>query len=185
MLTREVQPSGCMNRGVCGLRVAVGVTVGCLAGLAVVVSVPVATAAPPNPCQLAPASALDRAFGVSAAVSLVGKPSSQKKGGTGVNPPVYTLTVCTFVHGGDQAQIKLGPKGIGLGSGGGAPGMVTQNEATLGQGASYQYDVNAKFAFAEVTFIKGTYWVQVYADNGKIAPSKVLALGRTVYSRLP
>jgi len=42
-----------------------------------------------------------------------------------------------------------------------------------------------KFVFAQVTFIKGAYWVQVYANSGKIAPSRVLALGHVVYSKLP
>lgn len=63
--------------------------------------------------------------------------------------------------------------------------MVAKNEPTLGSGAEYVYDVNPKFAFAQVTFIKGAYWVQVFANNGKIAPNRVLALSHTVYTRLP
>jgi hypothetical protein len=179
----DVKAWSCTDLGRSALRSLVALAGASLSGL-VATGAPLAAATVPNPCTLVSSTVLDATLGLKTGTSVTGKPSSQKKGGTGINPPVYTLSVCTFIHGGGQVQIEVGPKGIGLGSGGGPPGMVARNEPTLGPGATYLYDANPKFAFAQVTFIKGAYWVEVAANSGKIAPAKVLTLGRAVFAKV-
>lgn len=54
----------------------------------------------------------------------------------------------------------------------------------LGAGATFAYDTNPKFAFANASFTKGSIDASVW-DNGKFSNAEVLALAHKVYAALP
>ena len=54
----------------------------------------------------------------------------------------------------------------------------------LGAGATFAYDTNPKYSFANASFTKGSIDAGVW-DNGKYPSADVLALAHKVYAALP
>jgi hypothetical protein len=128
-------------------------------------------AALPNPCKLVPAAAINKALGLPAATHTVG---TLKQG---------QVAICVYTHGAAKVQVEVAPKAYGSGGYGGAPGMVTTKPAGFGPGARFSTDTNPKYAFSTLTFVKGAYWGDVWA-NGKVPSARVLALARVLYQKL-
>jgi hypothetical protein len=127
----------------------------------------------PNPYTVAPA-AVAKAFGTSAAPT--GARTSEPGGAA-----AKTLPLCTFSRGSTMVKITVGPAAEASGGSGGVPGMKIVKPTGLGSTASMAYDHSARFDFTEVTFVKGPYWLSVWA-NGGVSTAKTLALAKAVYS---
>jgi hypothetical protein len=129
----------------------------------------------PNPCKIVPAGTVVSAVGLKG-VSLEGKISTRPDG-------LAKQTLCTFKHGAALLEIYVAPHQQSGGSGG-PPGMVIAKPSGLGSGATFAYDVNPKYAFANASFTKGALDAGVW-DNGKFPSADILALARLVYKALP
>jgi hypothetical protein len=163
-----------MNGGVV-VEARLGGAVLAVAGASALVAGAAAGGAPvPNPCKLLPGSTIAAAVGLKG-TALSGKLSKRPDGAT-------KQTLCTFTHGAAKLQIYVAPHQASGGSGG-PPGMVVTKPAGLGAGATFAYDVNPKFAFANVFFTKHGLDAGVW-DNGKFPKGKILSLGRKVYAAL-
>ena len=128
----------------------------------------------PNPCSIVPSAVVGKAFGLASAPSGV---KSTEPGGAAAK----TLPLCTFTHGTTIMKITIGPKAEVNGGSGGAPGMVRVEPTGLGSTASEAYDHSASIQFTDVTFVKGPYWVSVWA-NGGVSTAKAVALAKSVYA---
>jgi hypothetical protein len=128
-------------------------------------------AALPNPCKLVPASAINKALGLPAATHTVG---TLKQG---------QVAMCVYTHGAAKLQVEVAPKAYDSGGYGGAPGMVVSKPAGFGPGARFTTDTNPKYAFSTLTFVKGAFWGDVWA-NGKVPSARVPALARVLYQKL-
>ena len=136
--------------------------------------VPAALARPaalPNPCKIVPISAINTALGLPKTAHTVG---ALKQG---------QLEMCVYTHAGAKLQVEVAPKAYGSGGSGGPPGMVTTTPAGFGTGARFITDTNPKYAFSTVTFVKGAFWGDVWA-NGKVPSARVLTLARAFYKAL-
>ena len=80
-------------------------------------------------------------------------------------------------------EIMIAPHQTSGGSGG-PPGMVIQKPSGLGTGATFAYDTNPKYEFANASFTKGGFDAGVW-DNGKYPNADILSLARLVYKALP
>ena len=129
----------------------------------------------PNPCTLVPAATLSSAVGLKGVV-LKGKVSTRPDGAA-------KQTLCTFKHGAAVLEIYIAPHQPSGGSGG-PPGMVITKPAGLGVGATFAYDQNPKYEFANAAFTKGGFDAGVW-DNGKLPAAEILGLARIVYKLLP
>ncbi len=134
----------------------------------------VAAGAVPNPCTIVSVSAVSSAAGLKGVV-LHGSRSTRPDG-------AVKQSICTFKHGPATLEIYIAPHQPSGGSGG-PPGMVLTRPAGLGSGASFAYDLNPKFQFANVSFTKSGFDAGVW-DNGKYPSGDVLALARLVYKAL-
>lgn len=133
-----------------------------------------ASAAPvPNPCTIVSASAIAPLFGGKA---IVGARSTRPDG-------AVKQSLCTFTQGAVKLQILVSPHQPSGGFGG-PPGMVVTKPAGLGVGATFAYDTNPKYQFANATFTKGALDAGVW-DNGKLPNAAVLKLAKSVYAALP
>ena len=142
----------------------------CLALLAV----PVAFGRPaalPNPGTVVPASAINTALGLPVATHTTG---TLKQG---------PLEICAYTHGAAKLQVEVAPKAYGSGGYGGPPGMVVSKPAGFGPGARFIIDTNPKYAFSTLSFVKGAFWGDIWA-NGKVPSARVLALARVLYAKL-
>jgi len=128
-------------------------------------------AALPNPCTVVPASAINKALGLPAATHTTG---TLKQG---------QLAMCVYTHGGARLQVEVAPKAYGSGGYGGPPGMVVSKPAGFGPGARFIIDTNPKYAFSTLSFVKGAFWGDIWA-NGKVPSARVLALARVLYAKL-
>lgn len=148
----------------------------CLALLVclLVLAVPVAFGRPaalPNPCTVVPASAINKALGLPAATHTAG---TLKQG---------QVAICVYTHGAAKLQVEVAPKAYGSGGYGRPPGMVVSKPAGFGPGARFTTDTNPKYAFLTLTFVKGAFWGDVWA-NGKIPSARVPALARVLHQKL-
>jgi hypothetical protein len=132
----------------------------------------------PNPCKVLPLAALDSAFGLKAGTPITGKLFPPYKGPTG------TSFSCALTVAITQMIVADGPATASAGATGGPPGTVQTKPAGLGTNAYYAYNLNPKYANAYVRFTKGSFGASIEVNSGKVAPSKVLALGRILYSKL-
>jgi hypothetical protein len=133
-----------------------------------------ASAAPvPNPCTIVSGSAIAPLFGGKA---IAGTRSTRPDG-------AVKQSVCTFTQGAVKLQILVSPHQPSGGFGG-PPGMVVTKPPGLGQGATFAYDTNPKYQFANATFTKGGFDGGVW-DNGKLPNAAVLKLAKSVYAALP
>jgi hypothetical protein len=126
----------------------------------------------PDPCTLVPAGTIASTVGVSGAGKLSTRPDNGVKD-----------TLCTIVQGAAKLEISVSPH-HGVGGYGGVPGMVLKHIDGLGPNATYAYDLNPKYKFADVTFSNGTFDGDVW-NNGSAAPAHVLAVARILYKSLP
>ena len=126
----------------------------------------------PNPCTIVSSSAIAPLFG---GTEPPGKRSTRPSG-------AVKQSLCTFSRGGAVLEIYIGPHQPSGGSGG-PPGMVVTKPAGLGHGATFAYDLNPKYAFANAYFTKGAFDAGVW-DNGKLRKGDVLSLARAVYAAL-
>ena len=136
--------------------------------------VPAALARPaalPNPCKIVPSSAINTALGLPKTAHTVG---TLKQG---------QVEMCVYTHAGAKLQVEVAPKAYGSGGYGGPPGMVASKPAGFGPGARFITDTNPKYAFSTLTFVKGAFWADVWA-NGKVPSARVLALARVLYKQL-
>ena len=62
--------------------------------------------------------------------------------------------------------------------------MVLTHPSGFGAGATFAYDTNPKYAFANMSFTKGGFDAGVYS-NGKYPNADILALGRLMYKAIP
>lgn len=157
--------SGGLRRHVWALVVLVGL------GL---LAVPVAVGRPavlPSPCTIVPVSAINTALGLPKTARAVG---TLKKG---------QLEMCVYTHGAAKLQVEVAPKAYGSGGYGGPPGMVVSKPAGFGAGVRFFTDTNPKYAFSSLSFVKGAFWGDVWA-NGKITSARVLVLARVLYGKL-
>jgi hypothetical protein len=127
----------------------------------------------PNPCTIDTA-AVATAFGTSSA------PASARTSEPG-GAAAKTLPLCTFTRGTTILKITIGPAAEAEGGSGGAPGMKIVKPTGLGTTASMAYDHTGRFDFTDVTFVKGPYWLSVWA-NGGVSTPKTLALAKAVYA---
>jgi hypothetical protein len=125
----------------------------------------------PNPCKLVPVSAINKAFGLPAATHTTG---TLKQG---------QVAICVYTHGAAKLQVEVAPKAYGSNGYGGPPGMVVSKPAGFGPGARFLTDTNPKYAFSSLSFVKGAYWGDIWA-NGKVPSARVLALARVLYEKL-
>ena len=128
----------------------------------------------PNPCKVVPFSTISTSVGLQGA-SLVGKLSTRPDG-------TLKQTLCTFKHDAAALEIYVAPHQQSGGSGG-PPGMVLSKPTGLGAGATFAYDQDPKYEFANASFTKGAFDAGVW-DNGKFPAADVLALARIVYKAL-
>ena len=128
-------------------------------------------AALPNPCRIVPVSAINTALGLPKTAHTVG---TLKQG---------QVEMCVYTHAGAKLQVEVAPKAYGSGGYGGPPGMVVSKPKGFGTGARFITDKNPKYAFSTITFVKGAFWADVWA-NGKVPPARVLALARVLYKQL-
>ena len=137
-------------------------------------AVPIALGRPaalPNPCTVVPASAIDAALGLAKTAHPVG---TLKQG---------QAEICAYTHGAAKLQVEVAPKAYGNGGYGGPPGMVVSTPSGFGHGARLLTDKNPKFAFTSLSFFKGAFWGDVWA-NGKVSSARVLTLGHVLYGKL-
>jgi hypothetical protein len=130
-------------------------------------------AAVPNPCAIVPGSAIAPLFGGSAPT---GKRSTRPDG-------AVKQSLCTFTRAGAELQIYVSPHQASGGSGG-PPGMVITKPAGLGPAATFVYDLNPKYEFANAYFTKGAFDAGVW-NNGKLPKGDILSLAKQVYAALP
>jgi hypothetical protein len=62
--------------------------------------------------------------------------------------------------------------------------MVVTKPGGLGKGATFAFDQNPAYRFANASFTKGGFDAGVW-DNGKLPNADILTLARKVYARLP
>jgi hypothetical protein len=129
----------------------------------------------PNPCTIVPSGTVASTVGLKG-VSLVGKLSTRPDG-------AVKQSLCTFSRDGATLEILIAPHQPSGGSGG-PPGMVMTKPSGLGAGATFAYDTNPKYLFANASFTKGSIDAGVW-DNGKFPHGDVLELARKVYAALP
>jgi hypothetical protein len=141
-----------------------------LAGLLAAVA---PAAAVPNPCTIVPGSAIAPLFGGTAPT---GKRSTRPDG-------LLKQSLCTFSRAGAKLQIYVSPHQASGGSGG-PPGTVVTKPTGLGPAATFAYDLNPKYEFANAYFTKGAFDAGVW-NNGKLPKGDILSLARRVYAALP
>lgn len=129
----------------------------------------------PNPCTLVPGSKIASSVGLSG-MTLTGVKTTRPDG-------AVKQSLCTFKHGKAVLEIYISPHQVPGGSGG-PPGMVFSKPSGLGAGATFVYDLNPKYEFANAYFTKGSFDAGVW-DNGSFPKGDVLALAHTVYAALP
>jgi hypothetical protein len=129
----------------------------------------------PNPCTILALPVVSSTVGLGG-VTLHGVRSTRPDGR-------LTQALCTFTHGTAKLEIYVAPHQPSGGSGG-PPGMVITKPSGLGVGATFAYDANPHFSFANAFFSKGAFDAGVW-DNGKLPNGDILALARSVYKALP
>jgi hypothetical protein len=148
---------------------------GAAAALMACLGATVAAGAVSNPCKVIPARTVAATVGLEG-VALHGKLTTRPDG-------KVKQSVCTYTHGDVTLQIDLAPHQPIGGSGGLPPGTKSSTPSGLGGGRFFS-NTSPASAFASASFTKGALDGFVYS-NGKLRPSRVLALARLVYTSLP
>ena len=130
-----------------------------------------ASIASPNPCKAVAAGVITTALGGAA----TGKLTSQNANGS-------KLSICTYTRGAVKLEVEIGPKAIASGGFGGPPGMKIKADAALGPDGKLFYDTSPKYAFANATFTKGSFFGEVWSNKLPIA--KVIPVAKSLYAGL-
>jgi hypothetical protein len=148
---------------------------GTLAFLSLTVLSVAAEGSVPNPCGLAPESAIAAALGVKHAPSGVLLPTNTANG--------VGNDVCDYLVGHVQLEPQIALVAYGQLSPTGPSGSRSSHPSGLGSHAVEVVDTASGEQFADVLFVKDGYRVDVNA-SGPLPAGRVLVLARTICDRL-